>query len=187
MCSIDMKNISAVIITKNEEANIDRCLRSLAGIADEIIVIDSYSDDETESICRKYNINFIKKEFKDYSSSKNFGNSLANYSYILSIDADEALSEELRTSIKANKNNLTADGYFFNRKTNYYGQWINHCGWYPDTKLRLWKKEKGTWKGIVHEQLKYKGTNTKGLGGDLLHYSYPSIQSHVKKKISIQS
>ncbi len=176
-----INKISAVIITKNEERNIERCLKSLEGIADEIIVIDSFSTDSTEDICKKYNVKFVKQEFIDYSISKNYGNSLSGFPFILSLDADEEISKELKKSIVEVKADLKVDGYQFNRKTNYCGQWINHCGWYPDTKLRLFRKTKASWKGKVHETLDLADGSSEFLKGDILHYSFASIENHVEK------
>ena len=176
-----MTKISAVIITLNEEENIERCLSSIADIVDEIIVLDSFSSDSTEEICRSFNVNFYQKEFIDYSSAKNYANSLSKYDYILSIDADEEISPELKRTIQKERGQLTFDGYYVNRRTNYCGQWIRYCGWYPDRKLRLWKRSKGNWSGIVHETLEMSSSNTKLLAGDLLHYSYPTVESHFKR------
>ena len=101
-----MNKISAVIITKNEQQNIRRCLNSLVDVVDEIIVVDSYSTDDTEKICNDFDVEFIKKEFEDYSNSKNYGNSMAKHSFILSLDADEAISEELKESLALVKSKL---------------------------------------------------------------------------------
>lgn len=176
-----MKKISAVIITKNEEKNIERCIQSLIGIVDEIIVLDSFSDDKTEEICKQYNVIFAQKEFKGYASAKNAGNDLANFPYIFSIDADEELSQELKTALLDAKKELNADAYTLNRRTNYCGKWIYNCGWYPDQKLRLWNKSKAKWTGEIHEKLDLKSSNIKHLKGDLLHYSYPNLESHARK------
>ena len=178
-----MVKVSAVIITYNEEINISRCLDSLLKIMDEIIVVDSYSNDKTEEICKKYPVKFIKKEWMGYSATKNFGNNLATNDFILSIDADEALSEELKASILKIKNSSTPlEAYKVNRLTNYCGSWIHHCGWYPDTKLRLWDKTKGEWEGDIHEEVKFKTNASVGtLKGDLYHYSYHSIAQHIKQ------
>ena len=173
--------ISCIIITKNEERNIGRCIESLNSVADEIIVIDSYSTDRTEEICAQFNIRFVKSEWKGYSETKNYGNSLASHEYILSLDADEALSEELRTEIKLLKNNNSiADAYFLNRLTNYCGKWIWHCGWYPDKKLRLWNRNKGKWQGRIHESVIMEEYSISGkLKGNIHHYSYYTINEHI--------
>lgn len=176
-----MVEISAVIITFNEERNIERCLESLIGVVDEIVIVDSYSTDRTEEICRKYNVHFIKHRFDGYSEQKNWAILQAASPYILSLDADEALSEVLKSSILRIKNNWTHDGYYFNRLTNYCGKWIRHTSWYPSRKLRLWDSRRGSWGGLdVHERyFLQKGSSKLFLKGDLLHYSYYSVSEHV--------
>ena len=178
-----MIKISAVIITYNEERNIVRCLQSLEGIADEIVVVDSFSADRTESLCIPFGVRFIKHPFEGYMQQKTWACNQAEYNYILQLDADEQLSEELRQSILAVKLDWNADGYSINRSNNYLGKWIRHCGWYPDTKLRLWDKRKGSWSGInLHESVKMEDeTVIVKLKGDLLHYSYHSIQQHLNQ------
>jgi glycosyltransferase involved in cell wall biosynthesis len=180
-----MNKISAIIITKNEERNIERCLQSLQGVVDEIIVVDSFSTDNTEAICQKYNVKFYQKEWLGYAEQKNYANSLSENDLILSIDADEALSEELKTSIlnirhcefdlqspenkgacslvktKEMLKQVQHDEshrnlvYQINRLTNYCGKWIYHCGWYPDKKIRIFNRNTAKWTGIVHETLSY--------------------------------
>ena len=122
--------LTAVIITKNEERNIARCLESLKDVADEIVVVDSLSTDSTEEICKSFNVKFIQQEWLGYSDQKNFANSLATNDWILSIDADEELSDELKNSILEIKNKDISDDNVFsmNRLTNYCGHWIRHCG-----------------------------------------------------------
>jgi glycosyltransferase involved in cell wall biosynthesis len=174
--------ISAVIITFNEENNISRCLQSLQSVVDEIIVIDSYSTDLTEKICHDYNVKFVKKRWEGYSQAKNHGNSLAQHTFILSLDADEALSEELQNSIIEIKRTNKYQAYYVRRLTNYCGRWIKHCGWYPDYKLRLWDKNLAQWDGIVHESLIFTQKVPSGtLYGNLLHYSFYTISDHIKK------
>ena len=173
--------ISAVIITKNEELNIGRCLDSLQGIADESIVVDSFSTDRTEEICRQYDIRFYQKEFADYSTSKNFGNTKAQYAYILSLDADEALSDDLRKAMIKAREHFEYDAYSMNRRTRYCGKWIKRCGWYPDRKIRLWKSGTAEWRGRIHEELDMVGKSCGHLDGDILHYSYGSIGDHLKR------
>jgi len=175
--------ISAVIITYNEERNIGRCLDSVRDVADEIVVVDSYSTDKTEEICRRKGARFIKNPFEGHIEQKNYAMLSASHDYILSLDADEALSEELTNSIKNAKSNWDYDGYSFNRLTNYCGRWIRHCGWYPDKKLRLWDRKKGRWGGVnPHDRVIIHKTNhTAHLSGDLLHYSYHTIKQHIKQ------
>ncbi|NVM21818.1 MAG: glycosyltransferase family 2 protein [Desulfobacterales bacterium] len=175
--------ISAVIITFNEEKNIGRCLDSLGGVADELVVVDSFSTDKTEEICNDKVVRFIRNPFEGHVEQKNHAVSLAKHDHILSLDADEALSEELRKSILSAKGNWDYDGYFFNRLTNYCGKWIRYCGWYPDKKLRLWDRRKGGWGGVnPHDKvIMNKNISTSHLKGDLLHYSYHTIRDHVSQ------
>lgn len=178
-----MTKISAVIITFNEEHNIKRCLESLKGIADEIVVVDSFSTDKTEEICKSFNVQWIQNKFEGHIEQKNFALEKATYEHILSLDADEALDENLRKEILKIKENFSADGYYFNRLTHYVDQWIYRCGWYPDSKLRLLNKSKGTWSGSNPHDiiLMVEGSNIEKIEGNLLHYSYDSISDHVNQ------
>ncbi|QIQ20260.1 glycosyltransferase family 2 protein [Zophobihabitans entericus] len=174
--------ISAVIITLNEEKNIGRCLASLQGIADEIIIVDSFSTDKTEEICQQYGAKFIRQAWLGYGKQKNFAAEQAQYDYILSLDADEALSDELKASILQLKSQSMSEAYSLNRLTNYCGKWIRHCGWYPDRKIRLWKKGCANWTTPrVHETIKLAPNITPiHLKGDLLHYTYYTIGEHIQ-------
>lgn len=172
--------LSAVIITFNEEKNIERCLTSLKGVVEEIVVVDSFSTDRTQEICKAYGAKFIPHPFEGHIQQKNWAITQASSPYVLSLDADEALSEELKQSILEVKNNWTKDGYSFNRLTNYCGKWIKHGHWYPDVKLRLWDSTKGKWGGKnPHDTyLMNSGATLQHLKGDLLHYSYYTIAEH---------
>jgi len=174
-------HISAVIITKNEERNIERCLESLQNVVDEVIVVDSFSTDATKEICEKYDVKFFQQEWLGYAEQKNYANSLSAYDVILSIDADEALSPELRQSLLALK---SADPqnfvYQMNRLTNYCGQWIHHCGWYPDKKIRIFNRNTAKWSGTIHETLSFPSDmQVISLKGDLYHYSFYSIDEQI--------
>lgn len=174
--------LSAVIITKNEERIIGRCLDSVLSVADEIIVLDSLSTDNTIDIARARGAKVVQRAWEGYSGSKNYANSLSSYDYILSIDADEVLSAELITSINNFKRNATADACEVNRLTNFCGEWIRHSGWYPEYKIRLFKKGAAQWKGSVHEALDWsQQPSVYRLHGDLLHYSFPTIKSYLAK------
>ena len=174
--------LSVVIITYNEEKNIGRCLESVQHIADDIVVVDSFSTDATEKICKKFNVNFIQREWEGYSKTKNFANTMTQYPWILSLDADEALSEELKQSIlkiKQQNECVTAE---FNRLTNYCGTWIKHCGWYPDKKIRIFDKTNSEWQGTIHEKLIINSEKPViHLKGDCLHYSYYTLEDHYKQ------
>ncbi len=178
-----MIKLSVVIITYNEERNISRCLESARSVADEIIVVDSFSTDKTETLCREAGARFFQRSFDDYSGQKNYAIDQASYDYILSLDADEALSEELSGKIREIKSSWTRDGYYVNRLTNYCGAWIRHCGWYPDSKLRLWDRRKGRWGGPnPHEKLIMAPEADIGsIKADILHYSFYSVEQHIRK------
>ena len=175
-----MIKLSAVIITYNEEEHLEKCLSSLTEIADEIIVVDSFSTDKTPEICKSFHVTFIQHPFEGYIEQKNYAVSLANNNYILSLDGDETLSEPLKNSILKAKSNWQFDGYYCNRMNNYCGQWIKHSDWYPDKKLRLFKKESGEWEGInPHDSYKLKkGLKAGKLQGDLLHWVYRDYSDH---------
>ena len=179
-----MPKLSVVIITFNEEKNIARCLESVKDIADEIVVLDSFSKDKTKQICESYGVKFFEHAFDGHIQQKNRAITYSSNPHILSLDADEALDETLKNSIKEAKQNWTHDGYYMNRLTNYCGHWVKHCNWYPDTKLRLWDSRKGSWTGInPHDkyELNEGDKNTKLLKGDILHYSYYTQQDHYKQ------
>lgn len=178
-----MIKISAVIITLNEERNIVRCLQSLTGVTDEIVIVDSFSKDKTEEICKSFGAKFIQHKFEGYIEQKNFALTQASNDFVLSLDADEALSDTLRQSIIQRKSNIEFDGYQMNRMTNYCGKWIRHGNWYPDRKLRLFNRHKGKWGGDnPHDKfIMSKEIKTGFLKGDILHYSFYTVAEHKKQ------
>ena len=175
--------ISAVIITYNEEEHIENCLQSLKSIADEIIVVDSFSTDKTWDICVKKKVKFIRHKFEGYIEQKNYAVQQAKYDLILSLDADESLSEEAQKSILFIKQSLDADAYSFNRLTRYCGNWIHYSGWYPDKKIRLFNRKKAYWGGKnPHDKIIMSDHSiVHHLQGDVLHHSYESISEHIQK------
>lgn len=175
-----MTGISAVIITLNEEKNIGDCIDALKNVADEIIVVDSWSTDRTLEICAQKGVRFYQVDWKGYAETKNYANSLARFPLILSIDADEVLSDELKASVLAVKDDPQYDCFKLHRRTNYCGHWMKHL-WYPDAKIRLFLKDKAVWTGdSVHEELKLVPNQTIGfLNGDLFHYSFRTISQHM--------
>tara|TARA_Y100000991_G_scaffold208605_1_gene187817 strand:+ start:420 stop:1181 length:762 start_codon:yes stop_codon:yes gene_type:complete len=175
--------LSGVIITYNEEKNILRCLNSIKDIVDEIIVVDSFSTDKTESICKNFNTIFIKQKFLGHIKQKNFAIKQASNNFVLCLDADEALCPTLKKSILKVKKNCNEDSYSFNRITNYNGYWVRHCGWYPDKKIRLFDKRKACWGGVnPHDKvILAEGASHKHIDGDILHYSYHSISEHIQQ------
>ena len=177
--------LSVVIITFNEERNIERCLLSVQELADEILVVDSFSKDKTLAICEKYQAKVIQNPFEGHIQQKNFAMEQASNDWILSLDADEALSEELAIAIKQVKSaeKSQVNLYEMNRLTNYCGSWVKHCGWYPDTKVRLVNRKFAKWGGVnPHDKLEgSKQEKVEFLKGDILHYSYYTKEDHLKQ------
>jgi glycosyltransferase involved in cell wall biosynthesis len=177
-----MPPLSVTIITLNEERNIDRCLASLKGVADEIVVVDSLSTDRTREICESHGARFIPQPFLGHIEQKNFAIDRATHDHILSLDADEALSPELtRAILAAKEQGFPADGYSMNRLSWYCDAFIRHGNWYPDRKTRLIRKGKGRFGGLnPHDKIIMEpGTKLVHLNGDLLHYTYYAIEEHV--------
>ena len=160
---------------------------SVKNIADEIVVLDSFSTDQTPDIVRHRGGLLHQQSFTGYGSQKNKAAALASGNYILFLDADEFLSEELCKAIQVQKqNNFAFHGYSMNRLNNYCGQWIRHGSWYPDKKLRMINREKGHWNtNLVHEFIVMDGQSTIcHLTGDILHYAYRSAEQHTTKNRS---
>ena len=173
-----MNRISACLITLNEEANLARALASLAGVADEIVVIDSGSSDRTEEIARQYGANFVVHDWINYGEQKNFAAETATNDWIFSMDADEELSSNLHLALlEWKKRKPDHDVYEVSRRTWYLGAWIKHSGWYPDFQRRLYRRTAAKFAGIIHESLQFTGDTGK-LTGDLLHYTVRSFDEH---------
>jgi glycosyltransferase involved in cell wall biosynthesis len=173
--------LSVVIITFNEEVNIARCLQALGEVADEVLVVDSFSTDRTVAICQALGARVVQHAFEGYVAQKNFATDQARFDHVLQLDADEVLTDELRRSIEAVKHDWQHAAYSLPRLTNYCGHWVHHGGWYPDRKLRLYDRRLGRWEGLLlHERYEVAPGHTTGqLCGDALHYSYPSVAQHV--------
>jgi len=173
--------VSVAIITKNEEANIGDCLESVKW-ADEIIVVDSGSDDGTADICERYGVRFYTEPWKGFSAQKNSAIEKATKGWILSLDADERVTPELREEITALcESELAKDGFFIPRKNFFLGRWIRHCGWYPDYTLRLIRRGKGSFGDReVHESLSVRG-DTGYLKHPMEHYTYKTISDYLKR------
>ena len=176
-----MAKISACIISYNEESKIEDCLKSLKGVADEIIVVDSLSSDETKEIVKKYTDKVYDQKFLGHIEQKNLAVEKASNDWILSLDCDERLTDELKASILKIKDSLeAADAYRMARKTFYVYRWLNHC-WYPDFKIRLFNRNTAKWGGTnPHDRVEIKGSNVVTLKGDIQHYSFNSISEHVQ-------
>jgi len=176
-----MEKISAVVITYNEQDNIERCLSSLDWV-DEILVVDSHSTDRTVELCRKYTDRVLLHKWEGFVRQKIYATKRAGYDWILSIDADEEVSPGLRAEIiKLRQSGFTAAAYQMPRKVFYLGKWIRRGGWYPDYKVRLFDRKQGQWIGVeVHEYWQSAGKCAR-VQGDLLHYSYKNITDHLNK------
>lgn len=171
--------LSVCIIAHNEEDNIRACLESVKW-ADEIIVVDDYSDDNTAAIAREYTDRVIFHAWPGHVEQKNFCLEQGSRTWALCIDADERVSPELREEIQRELSHTPAwDGFYLPRKTRYLGRWIIHGGWYPNYQLRLFRREKGRWGGDnPHDHVTLEG-RAKPLKGDLYHYTYDSIADHI--------
>lgn len=163
--------ISAFIITKNEEKNIESCLRSLNFI-NEIVVVDDFSDDATQDICKKYGVKLIEHKFTGFRDQKKFAMEQTTNDWVLELDADERVSEEMKMSILSLKENVLKefDGFEFRRKNYFLGKWLKHSAMYPDYKIRLYNKQKGRWSdNNIHEKFILNG-KIKKIDADILHY-----------------
>jgi glycosyltransferase involved in cell wall biosynthesis len=169
-----MQPLSVVIITYNEELNIRRCIESAKAVADEIIVLDSFSTDRTVAIARDLGAIIHQEKFRGYIGQKNFAMQLASHNYILSLDADEVLDKTLILSILEAKKKFDHRAYFMKRCTNYCGHYIRHGLWYPSKKIRLFDRRIAKWGGLnPHDMIQLlPGFKVIQLKGEILHYSY---------------
>lgn len=175
------KKISACVTAGNEEPKIRRCLESLTW-CDEIVVVDSFSVDRTVEICREFTDRVYQHEWLGYIGQKNLIREMARYPWILFLDADEEVSPELREEIKREFENGTGPymGYEFPRQVFYLGKWIRYGEWYPDIKLRLFRKDKGRSEGQEpHDHVVVNGP-VKSLRGHLRHFTYDDIRDHLE-------
>lgn len=176
--------LSISIISCNEESNISRCLKSAADLAGEIVVVDSGSKDRTKEIAESYGARVSHQDWLGHRDQKNIALGLCTQPWVLALDCDEELSPELRQSIidffgKGRSN--TFDGAECNRKVWFLGRWITHGDWYPDRKLRLFKREKARWGGSPeHDYIELQGPTLR-LDGDLHHFSFPSMNRYIEK------
>jgi Glycosyl transferase family 2 len=176
-----MNRISSCLITLNEERNLRRCLDSLEGIADEIVIVDSGSKDGTVEIARKYGAKVITNPWTNFRDQKNLAADNASYDWILSLDADEELSCELRNALLLwKKQKPTFFVYEFARRTWYLGAWIRHTRWYPDYQRKLYRRDQARFEVMEHATPKHNGPVGR-LGGDLLHYTVHSFEEHAAK------
>lgn len=176
-----MNRLSVCLITSNEEHNLPRALRSIEGIADEIVVVDCGSQDRTQEIARAHGANVIVRGWTNFAEQKNSAATAATNDWILSMDADEEASPELRESLLVWKQQQPKFAvYELARRARYLGAWIKHSGWYPDHQRRLYLRDAARFCGIVHESLRFEGRSGR-LRGDLLHYTMDSFAEHEDK------
>ncbi|MCP2518936.1 glycosyltransferase family 2 protein [Candidatus Aminicenantes bacterium AC-708-M15] len=174
--------ISVTIITFNEEEKIEGAIKSVLDIADEIIIVDSFSVDNTVKIAKKYRVKVYQKRWQDYADQRNFALEKASHPWVLNIDADERVSPELKKEILDLKSKEPEyDGFSIPRLTYYLNRWIYHSGWYPDRKIRLFKKQMAKWEGrFIHEKLIFTGKVGK-LKNPVYHFSYKNIEEHLSR------
>jgi glycosyltransferase involved in cell wall biosynthesis len=176
-----MNLLSACLITSDEEDNLPRVLNSVRGVADEIVVVDCGSTDRTTEIAREHGAKVVTRAWTNFSEQKNAAAAAASHDWILSLDADEELSPELRTALLAWKEaEPKFSVYEFARRTWYLGAWVKHTGWYPDFQRRLFRRDAAQFSGIIHEALRFEGKPGR-LHGDLLHYTVRSFEEHEQK------
>lgn len=184
-----MERISVVIITYNEENKISRCLESIKPVADEIVILDSFSTDNTKKIAERFGALVYQQTFRGYKEQKNAALKLASHNYVLSIDADEALSVELINSILTAKEKFMCSAYTMNRCNFFEGRFIRHGLWYPDKKIRLFDKRIAHWGGMnPHDKIILEeNAATCHLEGDIFHYSISNNTEYVKRNDEISS
>ncbi|NPA40818.1 MAG: glycosyltransferase family 2 protein [Aquificae bacterium] len=176
--------LSVAIITYNEEDIIGRTLEAVKDIASEIIVVDSHSTDRTREIAKSYGAKVYVEDWKGYAGQKNSALEKCTQEWILFLDADEVVSEELKESIKRELQNPKADGYLINRRTYYLGKLLKYT-WQPEWRLFLVKRSSNPrWEGEPHARLTIKSTNIKKLRGDLIHFPYKNIREHFSKSLN---
>jgi glycosyltransferase involved in cell wall biosynthesis len=175
-----MPKISVAMITYNEEANIQGALESIKW-ADDIVVVDAHSTDHTVEIARAYTDRVIVHEWPGFVAQRNFALEQTRHEWVLSLDADERLSPALQEEIQHLRNvGMQADAYYVPRRAYFLGRWIAHSGWYPDYKIRLFRKTHGRWHGdMVHESVQVTGT-VQYLQGDLWHYPYRDLAHNLR-------
>jgi glycosyltransferase involved in cell wall biosynthesis len=181
-----METLSVVIISQK---NIGRCLDSVSRVADEIIVLDSYSTDDTVNIAKQKGALVKQQTFNGYKEQKNLAMRYSTHDYVLSLDADECLSEQLIQSIIEAKQQFKFKAYTMNRCNRYCGRFIRRGLWYPDKKLRLFDKNIAHWGGLnPHDKIELtENSGVYHLNGDILHYAYDSVQEYIQRNEQLSS
>ena len=174
-----MTSIGALVLTYNEADNIKDCLERLDWVQ-QLVVIDSYSNDNTVKLAKECTTEVYKREFDDFASQRNFGLDKLETEWVLVVDADERVTLELKKEIVKTLENSKAEAYQIPRKNYFLGRWIKYCGWYPDYTLRLFKRNNNRYSGLVHEGLDIRGAVNK-LETPLIHYTYSNLESYLAK------
>jgi glycosyltransferase involved in cell wall biosynthesis len=176
-----MISLSVCLIVQNEQENLPRVLQSVQGIADEIVVVDGGSTDRTQEIAREFGARVFFRAFTNHADQKNYAASLASHHWIFLLDADEELSEELKTSVHRWKERTPQFAvYEMPRLTWYLGAWIHHSRWYPDWQRRIYRRDRASFSGVIHSALRYEGKIGR-LRGNLLHYTIRTFSEHEAK------
>ncbi len=176
-----MNRLSVCLVAQNEQENLQRVLPSVRGIADEVIVVDGGSTDRTQEIARELGAKVFVRAFTNHADQKNYAASLASQDWIFLLDADEELSEELKESVRNWKERAPEFAvYEMPRLTWYLGAWIRHSRWYPDWQRRIYRRDKASFRGVIHSALQYDGKIGR-LRGNLLHYTVRTFQEHEAK------
>lgn len=177
--------LSVALITFNEEDVLGKTLEAIKDIAEEIVVVDSHSTDRTVEIAKSYGAKVYVEDWKGYAQQKNSALEKCTQEWILFLDADEVVSEELKESIVKELQAPKADGYMINRRTYYMGKFLKHT-WQPEWRLRLVKRTaEPKWVGNIHERLEIKSRRVAKLKGDLYHFSYKSLFDHAYRTVKL--
>jgi len=176
-----MNRLTVCLVAQNEQENLPRCLQSVRDIADEIVVVDGGSTDRTQEIAGGFGAKVFGRPFTNHADQKNFAASLASHDWILLLDADEELSDELQKSVRNWRSQPPQFAvYEMSRLTWYLGAWIRHSRWYPDWQRRIYRRDKASFSGAIHSALRYQGQIGR-LRGDLLHYTVRDFSQHEAK------
>ncbi|MFV1994470.1 MAG: glycosyltransferase family 2 protein [Verrucomicrobiales bacterium] len=176
--------LSIAIVTCNEEENLERCLASAHELAGEIVIVDSGSTDGTPGVAEKYHASFVHQDWLGFRDQKNVALGHCTKAWVLALDSDEELSPELKAAIEEffQSDHERFHGARCNRRVFFLGRWIYHGDWYPDRKLRLFRRDSATWGGSPeHDRIELSEGEITQLSGDLNHYSFPTMNSYVDK------
>lgn len=176
---VELSSVATLVLTYNEEDNIKDCLESINWV-DEIVVVDSYSEDKTVAIAQEYTDKIFRRKFDNFAAQRNYGLGQIKSEWVLVVDADERVTPELKEEIQQELKNPRAEGYKIPRRNYFLGKWIKYCGWYPDYTLRLFRVVSNNYRGLVHEGVKIKG-NVVQLTSPFIHYTYKDLNHYLKK------